>query len=61
MTKSGAYFSYCPFEYNAESRELSFIDNGELTVTYAEGLDDNCIKTRIFPEDEQYYLTSSLF
>ena len=53
-----AYFSYCPFEYNAESRELSFIDNGELTVTYAEGLDDNCIKTRIFPEDEQYYAQS---
>ena len=53
-----AYFSYCPFEYNGETRELSFINNGELTVTYAEGLDDDCIKTRIFPEDEQYYAQS---
>lgn len=50
-----SYLSYCPFEYDAATRDLNFISNGELTVIYTDGLDEKSIKTRIYKEDEEYY------
>lgn len=52
------YFSYCPFEYDGDTRNLRFINSGELTVSYIEGLEDGCIKTRIYTDEEQYYAES---
>lgn len=48
-------FSFCPFEYDAATGNLSFIQSGELTVTYTDGLDCNFLKTRFDEADERYF------
>lgn len=50
-----SYFSFCPFEYEAAGGNLSFIQRGELIITYADGHGEKCIKTRVDESDERRF------